>query len=159
MAGLSSSLENLLKDLNQTLQRLCEILEKDLEFRERELQWRMETAKRIEERHEGRVEKVEAAPKIETPKPDLEETLPPATSDEATAPVGWLRKQLDSEQEAGRLKYELYETNEGFTVRVWSGDASTLKTVRNWVKWARTRMLEKLPPEKARKFSEKLVKG
>jgi hypothetical protein len=156
---VSGELLNTLKDLNQTLQKLCILLEKDLAFRERELQWRMETARRIEERREAKAEKAEEAPKAETPKPDLEEILPPATTDEAAAPVGWLRKQLDSEQGAGRLKYELYETSEGFTLRVWSGDASTLKAVRNWVKWVRTHMLERLPPEKAKKFSEKLVKG
>jgi hypothetical protein len=156
---VGEELLNTLKRLQQSLDRLCEILEKDLEFRRGELQWRMETARRIEERREVRVEKAEEIPKVEAPKPDLEEILPPATTDEAAAPVGWLRKQLDSEQGAGRLKYELYETSEGFTLRVWSGDASTLKAVRNWVKWVRTHMLERLPPEKARKFSEKLVKG
>jgi hypothetical protein len=156
---MSEELLNRLWRLQQSLDRLCEILEKDLEFRKEEFQWRVETARRIEERREVRVEKAEEAPKVETPKPDLEEILPPATADEAAAPVGWLKKQLDFEQGAGRLKYELYETNEGFTLRVWSGEASTLKAVRNWVKWARTRMLERLPREKAKKFSEKLVKG
>jgi hypothetical protein len=140
-------IENILKDLNQTLQKLCELLEKDLAFREKELQWRMETAKRIEEQREK-----EAKP---SEKPTLEETLPPVESDEDKAPVGWLRKQLDSEH----VKYELYETNEGFTVRIYTEDPQTLRKVRNWVKWARTRMLEKLPPEKAKEFSDKFLKA
>jgi hypothetical protein len=142
-----SDLENILKDLNQTLQKLCILLEKDLEFREREFQWRMETAKRIEEQREK-----EAKP---SEKPTLEEALPPVESDEDKAPVGWLRKQLDSEH----VKYELYETNEGFTVRIWAENPQTLRKVRNWVKWARTRMIEKLSPEKAKEFSDKFLKG
>jgi len=144
---LSSNIENILKDLNQTLQKLCELLEKDLEFRERELQWRMETAKRIEEQREK-----EAKP---SEKPTLEAVLPPVESDEDKAPVGWLRKQLEAEN----IKYELYETSEGFTLRIYTEDPQTLRKVRNWVKWARAKMLEKLPPEKAKEFSDKFLKG
>jgi hypothetical protein len=144
---MSEELLNVLKKMQQSLDRLCNLLEKDLEFREKELQWRMETAKRIEEQREK-----EAKP---SEKPTLEEALPPVESDEDKAPVGWLRKQLDSEH----VKYELYETNEGFTVRIYTEDPQTLRKVRNWVKWARTRMLEKLPPEKAKEFSDKFLKA
>jgi hypothetical protein len=142
-----SNIENILKDLNQTLQKLCELLEKDLEFREKELQWRMETAKRIEEQRERETKPSE--------KPTLETVLPPVESDEGAAPVGWLKKQLEAEN----IKYELYETNEGFTLRIYTEDPQTLRKVRNWVKWARTRMLEKLPPEKAKEFSDKFLKA
>ena len=139
---MSSNLENVLKDLSQVLQRLCDLLERDLAFRERELQWRMETAKRIEEQKSSE-------------KPALEEVLPPVESDEDKAPVGWLRKQLDSKN----IGYELYETNEGFTIRIWAKNSSTLREVKKWIKWVRTRMLEKLSPEKAKEFSDKFLKG
>ena len=129
---MNSNLENILKELNQTLQKLCDLLEKDLAFRERELQWR-----RIERESE----------------PALEEVLPPAESDEDKRPVGWLKKQLEAEN----VKHEIYETSEGFRVRVW-GNGQTVRKVKNWVKWTRTRMLEKLSPEKVKEFSSKFLK-